>query len=358
MRRMHPIRMVAVAVVAAAAVMIAGALHAQTTEEQAKLHYKQAVALFQEGNYKMALAEFAKSYELKPNWKLKLSIGICYFNLNRFIEAKKELAGYLEEGGGQVPDDKGDQAKDLLVQISKLVSEIRIETNVDGAKIFIDDKEIGSTPMKAPYAVEAGLYKVRIEADGYKPYEKDVSLAGGDSKMLDVTLIKKSAETGGKTIGEGEGEGKEGKGEGETAGKVDTGKKGGKKLSGIAIGAIVTGVVALGAWGGVIGVGVKVQDLKSQYDECYADTAACRQTPTLNQLRDDGDKYRNVLNYAMIPIAAVLTVTSVSLGVVAIVKKKKQKAQDASLSLLPFTLGVAQPSGDPSGMMLTLSGQF
>jgi hypothetical protein len=60
----------------------------------------------------------------------------------------------------------------------------------------------------------------------------------------------------------------------------------------------------------------------------------------------------------MIPIAAVLTVTSVSLGVVAIVKKKKQKAQDASLSLLPFTLGVAQSSGDPSGMMLTLSGQF
>jgi hypothetical protein len=344
MKRMHSIVMILVFAAAAASVLICGSLHAQTVDEQAKLHYKQAMALFQEGNYKMALAEFNKSYELKPNWKLKLSIGICYFNMSRFLEARKELLGYLEEGGGEVPEDKSDQAKDLLAQISKLIAEIKVEANVDGAAIFIDDKEIGSTPMKAPYAVEAGLYRVRIEANGYKPYEKDVSLAGGDSKVLDVTLVKKTKEAGG---GEGEG----GKGGGSEGGEFGKGGKGGKKIGGIGIGAIVTGGLALGAWGGVVGLGVKVNDLKADYDNC-ADQA-CRDSTS-----SDGDKYKTALNFAMIPIAAVLTATSISLGIVEIVKQKKKKAEAAPSASIPFTFGVAQPANGPEGMMLTVSGRF
>jgi|GEM_PF-3734460 len=338
--------------------------NSQTPDEEAKLHYKQAVTLFQEGNYNAALAEFKKSYELKPNWKIKISIGICYFNLNKFVDAQKTLLEYLEEGGEQVPQDKKAQANDLLSQISKLVAEMKIEANIDGARVLLNGKDIGKTPIK-PFVVEAGLYKISIIADGYQTYEKEVTVAGGESKSLDVTLIpievkkveeKKVEEktTLEPSVKVGEGEKVEVKSE---SGEKTSGKEGekvkGKKLSGLAIGAIVSGVLAAGAWGGAVGLGMKVKNMEDEYNKCPAGPGGdnCRE-------KNDGSTYVNILNFAMIPLASVLSVVSISLGVVAGVKGKKAKEKEKNSKISSVNFSLAPIFSDHSSALLTVSGQF
>lgn len=348
MTRKNAMRKGALALFLALGIFVyAGTLSAQSGDKEAKLHYKQGVAFFKEGNYKMALAEFLKSDELKSNWKLKLNIGICYYNLNRFIKAKNVLIEYLDEGGGEVSEDKKDKANDLLEKISKVLADVKIETNVENATVYVDDKEIAQTPMKKPFTLKSGLYSIRIEADGYKPYVKDISLAGGDSKVLDVTLIKKGGKAPVEDTGGEKGDEKEG--EKEPAPKEK------KKLSGLAIGAIVTGGLALGAWGGAAGAGVVSKNTENDYND--KDCQSLSDNKECDDLKDKGELSRNVFNYAMLPLAAVLSATSIVLGVVTIVKQQKEKKIESN-RLRILNVGLSKPSGDSSGMMLSVSGEF
>jgi hypothetical protein len=336
-------------------ILFARELMSQSSVEEAKLHYKQGVALFKEENYKMALAEFLKSNELNPNWKLKLNIGICYFNLNRFVQAQDVITEYIEEGGDQLEDAKRDQAEELLEKISKLLAQVKVDTNVEGATVFLDDKEVATTPMSKPIVLESGLYKIRIEAEGYKPYVKDISVAGGDQKVLDVSLVKKKS----AAVTEEEGKGEE-TGTGTGGGKVDTGgEKKKKKLSGLAIAAIALAPVALGAFGGVAGAGIKHNNLKSEFEDEGCDSHDPQTTSSGYDCKGAYDEIfmlENVTN-AMIAVGAVLAAASLALGITDVVLQKKKKKQAAFMPRLQ-AFGLSPAAGDSPGAVLTFSGQW
>ena len=331
----------------------AAGLGAQTSDEEAKLHYQQGVALFKEENYKMALAEFVKSYELKANWKLKLNIGICYYNLNRFVQAKQVLEEYITEGGSDLEADKQAKAEDLLDQVAKVIAEVKVEANVSGATVFIDDKEVATTPMDKAVTLEAGLYSLKVEADGYKPYEKDISLAGGDQKVLDISLVKKAGMAGETGTGEGSGTG-EVKGGGTTEGtKVDKGAKpkGKKKIGALGISAIAIAPLALGVFGGVIATGLRNRNEKDNYDKCVDASA-----PNCDKYRDESLKYQTITN-ALIAVGVVLAAASVGLGVGEVMVQKKKAKKGASLGPLPV-LAVTPPIGADGTLTISIGGQF
>jgi len=333
-------------------------LMSQGNVEEAKLHYKQGVALFKEGNYKMALAEFLKSDELNPNWKLKLNIGICYFNLNRFVQAQEVLTAYIEEGGDQLDEDKRTQADELLEKISKLLAQVKVDTNVDGATVYLDDKEVATTPMSKPIVLESGLYKIRIEAEGYKPYVKDISLAGGDQKVVDVTLVKKA---GAAVSGGGETDVGTGTGTGTGEGKVDKGdKKEKKKLSGLAIAAIVLAPVALGAFGGVAGAGIQHNNLHDEFVDEQCDPRDPQTTPSGYDCKGAYDQIfllENVTN-AMVAVGAVLAAASLALGITDVVLQKKKKKKQAAFAPRLKALSLSPAGGHSPGAVLTFSGSW
>lgn len=66
---------------------------------------------------------------------------------------------------------------------------LRIETDVPGANVFVDDRgpgALGHTPFQN--AVKVGKHHVWIEKAGYKPVEKDVTVGVGDDPLLKVNL--------------------------------------------------------------------------------------------------------------------------------------------------------------------------
>jgi hypothetical protein len=184
MRFISIVMLVTLAGVMAPAAIFSGPAFGEDAQAEAAFHYKQGVALFKEQKYDMALAEFLKSYELKPTWKLRINIGICYYNLDRFLDARKELLAYLEEGGDQVAADKKEQAENLLDQIASLTAEIQVDVNVVGAEVFVDGEPAGETPLGDPLAVVTGIHKIRVTAEGSEPIVKEVTVAGGDKKKL------------------------------------------------------------------------------------------------------------------------------------------------------------------------------
>lgn len=100
-----------------------------------------------------------------------------------------EKRGYKSKEGRTAADP----SKLLLLQI--VLSEedylgwLEIKSNVPGATIYLDDKNIGPIG-KTPYSgnFKPGKHKVWIEADGYETTEHDIEIIAGEAAEISSTL--------------------------------------------------------------------------------------------------------------------------------------------------------------------------
>ncbi len=64
---------------------------------------------------------------------------------------------------------------------------LRVEANVAGAKVHLDDEFAGTVPLKRE-ALKPGPLKVRVEADGYYAAERTVQVQSGQTVVVRVEL--------------------------------------------------------------------------------------------------------------------------------------------------------------------------
>lgn len=164
--------------------------------EEAGVRFRKGLELFKEGDYRAALIEFRRAYELAPNFAVLYNIGQVYFQLQDYAGALNALDRYLTEGGSQVPAARRDEVKKDLEKLRSRVANLEITTNVPDAEIAIDDVPIGKTPLPKPVLVSAGRHKVSASKDGRIPATKVVDIAGTDTLRVSLEL----AETSGPTV--------------------------------------------------------------------------------------------------------------------------------------------------------------
>ncbi len=72
---------------------------------------------------------------------------------------------------------------------------LSVECNVSGARVLVDGREIGRSPVTAA-ALSPGDHQVRMEKEGYVPYQKRIHLETGRSLTLHVALSMARLRTG------------------------------------------------------------------------------------------------------------------------------------------------------------------
>jgi len=112
------------------------------------------------------------------------------------IKLAKE--GYLESDA--TIDIKEKESKTLSYTLKEKTSTttaekdipVSISSNPAGAKVYIDGKEIGTTPI-ANYSMKAGTYTLKLIKDGYKEFSQNLTLNSSDtSKTVNIPLEKSS----------------------------------------------------------------------------------------------------------------------------------------------------------------------
>jgi len=88
----------------------------------------------------------------------------------------------------------------LLDDVKKRVSTLRVRCNVKGARVIVREKRVGSTPLERAIRLNAGSATLEVEAEGYFPWRRRVELPGGASKELTVSLHSRR-ETGVLVVG-------------------------------------------------------------------------------------------------------------------------------------------------------------
>jgi len=70
-----------------------------------------------------------------------------------------------------------------------VLSTVEIKSTPDGAEITVDEKFMGSTPSSLRLA--AGDHKIKLEKSGFKTWERTLTVAAGETAMVDPTLEKR-----------------------------------------------------------------------------------------------------------------------------------------------------------------------
>jgi len=71
---------------------------------------------------------------------------------------------------------------------------IRLVVEPDSAHVYIDGQDKGRVEVyedeDTPLILPAGLHKLQIKEDGYKPFQREVYLGGGSVHEIKITLEK------------------------------------------------------------------------------------------------------------------------------------------------------------------------
>jgi hypothetical protein len=161
--------------------------------DEASSRFRRGVELYKEGDYRAALIEFRRAYELAPNFNVLYNMGQVHFQLQDYVGALSALERYLSDGGSQVPAARRAEVTKDIEKLKARVAKVEIVANVEGAEITIDDVPSGKTPLAKPVLVSAGRRKITVSKNGWLPATKLVDVAGADSLRVSLELTENQA---------------------------------------------------------------------------------------------------------------------------------------------------------------------
>lgn len=157
--------------------LVASSASAQEQEREANTHFQRAVQLYAETDYRAALVEFKRAYEIAPHVTVLYNIGQAYYQLQNYAEALTTFERFLAEGGTTHRAD----VESAVAVLKTRVGRIDVTTAGPGWEITIDDEARGTSPLAKPIAVSLGRRRVTATKAGEAPQVRTVDVVAGDT---------------------------------------------------------------------------------------------------------------------------------------------------------------------------------
>lgn len=158
-------------------------------DARARVHYERGVALYDEGLYQGALAEFEAAYQLAPRVGLLFNIGQLHARLGHAVEATEMLERYLAEAGEIGAERRALVETEILAQRGR-IARVTVTASVQGATVSLDDVDRGVTPLSAPILVGVGEHVLVVSAEGHETSRNRFRVAGGQERAFEVQLVR------------------------------------------------------------------------------------------------------------------------------------------------------------------------
>lgn len=142
-------------------------------------------------DYADALAAYTEAYALSKDPALLYNKGRVLQALARYPEALEQLEAFEREAPAELRA-KVPALGALVAEIRAKVAVLRLVSNVEGARILVRGSVVGKTPLAAPLPLNAGTATIVLESDGYFPFEREISLIGGQTLDLRAELVSRA----------------------------------------------------------------------------------------------------------------------------------------------------------------------
>ncbi len=173
------------------AVLALGPTTARADEPSARAHYASGRAYYDQGRYEDALREFEEALRAAPDAQkglMAFNVAQAQERLGRIADAVASFQRYLE----LVPEaeDRATVTERIRTLQGRLAETgIALTASEEGARVFVDGQESGTTPLAEPIRVGPGSHELRVEKEGFQTFRLRVSVEAGRRVETEVTLV-------------------------------------------------------------------------------------------------------------------------------------------------------------------------
>ncbi len=146
-----------------------------------------AVVEFDHGNFAEARELFRKAHALEPTARTFRALGLVEFELRNYSEAASMLEQALASSVKPLSAKQRAETEKLLERTRGYIGSLHIVTEPSHALVMADGAMLELGPERT-LVLEVGEHVLEFQADGYLPVRKKVSVRGGQSETIQVTL--------------------------------------------------------------------------------------------------------------------------------------------------------------------------
>ena len=160
--------------------------------ENARKAWDAARQLAEAKDYKGALVELQRAYELSNNPRILFNVGALEKLLTHYARAVDAWEKELREGAGKLTPAEAGEARSSIAIVQQFVTTIDVTANESDATLFIDDYPVGKTPFSGPVKIDVGKRTLRLSKDGFNDATQTVDVASGARTPVSFKLDPKN----------------------------------------------------------------------------------------------------------------------------------------------------------------------
>ena len=165
--------------------------------QDAREHYLRGLELVGQNAYRPALEELNAAYAIRPEPGVLYSIGQCHVALGHVREGIEALSTYLREGQDRMPPGRHDLIEVQLALLESRMAELTIIADRPGARVTVDGREVGTTPLAEPVRLAAGTHTVAARFGAAPPASQQVTLVEAERRALRLAIPRTAAQVAG-----------------------------------------------------------------------------------------------------------------------------------------------------------------
>jgi hypothetical protein len=163
--------------------------------EPARKAWDAAKQLAAASDYRGALVEFQRAYELSHDPRVLFNVGVTEKLLTHYARAVDAWEKEQAEGAAQLSAAELQELKNAIAIVQQFVTVIDVTATEPDATLTIDDYPVGKTPFVAPVRIDVGKHVLRLSKDGFLDSTQAVEVAAGTKTPVTFKLdpINKTA---------------------------------------------------------------------------------------------------------------------------------------------------------------------
>src|SRR4051812_6445814 len=163
------------------------AASAGAEREEARLRFDRGLTLYEGGDFRGALVEFQRAYELSGHPLVLFNLALVQAKLGLSAEAVSALER-LEPRAAELGSERAEKARRTYAEQLLNVGTLELTMTVPHAVVQVDSVDVAPDTVAA-LRLTAGQHFVSLWAAGYEPRHVAVTIAGRAKKTLSVELV-------------------------------------------------------------------------------------------------------------------------------------------------------------------------
>ena len=181
-------RLAAIAL-AAALVVAAAPARAGNTKTEASSHFDAGLARAETGDYRAAITEFMRAYELQPSYAVLYNVAKAQESLGDATAAIATYERYLKEGGPAITPERRSKVTAEIKVLAARTGTIVVHLFPASAELTLDGTAVAAAAADKGVRANAGIHQLGATGAGHLPVAQVVTVAAGGTAEVMMALV-------------------------------------------------------------------------------------------------------------------------------------------------------------------------